>query len=307
MADPSPLPVDSPLDTYLAHHRHGVDRALLRAVESLAPALPESWTQAVRAGVLSGGKRLRPLILVASSEAFGRTASEPLYDLAASVELIHAYSLMHDDLPCMDDAPLRRGRPTPHTRFGVQATALAGAALIPWAAHWAARSSEALALPESRRIAVVDELLDAAGAGGMVGGQALDLMGEGRALAEAELSQLHRLKTGALLTAPAVMGAIAAGASEDQWQSMVGFGLSLGLAFQVMDDVLDATASAETLGKEPSDADLEKSTYVLLLGVDGARRTAQDLVSRAEASLDRAGVEGHRLRQLSRFVLDRQH
>ena len=221
------------------------------------------------------------------------------------MELIHAYSLMHDDLPCMDDAPLRRGRPTPHTRFGVEATAVAAAALIPWAAQRAALSCDALGATSQQRSAVLTQLLDAAGAAGMVGGQALDLMGEGKALGEEELSRLHRLKTGALLTASVVMGAIVAGADRGHWDAVREYGVNLGLAFQVMDDVLDATASAEVLGKEPSDADLEKSTYVLLLGVGGARRRAEELIRKADAALDRTGVEGVRLRQLSRFVLER--
>ena len=282
-----------------------MEAALERAVDSLAAVLPAPWIGPARAGVLSGGKRLRPCLLIAAGEAFGQEATAPLYDLGASVELIHAYSLMHDDLPCMDDAPLRRGRPTPHTRFGVEATAVAGAALIPWAAHWAARSCDALGIGPKRRSAVLSRLLDAAGAAGMVGGQALDLMGEGRALERDELSRLHRLKTGALLTAPVVMGAMVAGADESQWEGMAEYGINLGLAFQVMDDVLDATETAEVLGKEPSDADLAKSTYVLLLGVEGARRSAEELIRSADAALDRVGVEGIRLRQLSRFVLDR--
>ncbi|MDH3222574.1 MAG: polyprenyl synthetase family protein, partial [Gemmatimonadota bacterium] len=212
MTDPSPLPVDSPLDAYLAHHRQGVDRALLRAVDALAPALPEPWILAVRAGVLSGGKRLRPLVLMASSEAFGRTPSRPLYDLAASVELIHAYSLMHDDLPCMDDAELRRGRPTTHIAHGEDTTVRAGAALIPLAALQALRACAELGLDDDRAHRVVGSLLEAAGAGGMVGGQWLDLLGEGRPLGAAELDRLHNRKTGALLASSLVVGAIAAGA-----------------------------------------------------------------------------------------------
>ncbi|NNM32659.1 MAG: polyprenyl synthetase family protein [Gemmatimonadetes bacterium] len=293
------------LGDYLDRRREGVEAALHRAVDDLALVLPDPWLQPARAGVLSGGKRLRPCLLIAASEAFGLDPSDSLYDLAASVELIHAYSLMHDDLPCMDDAPLRRGRPTPHTEFGVEATAVAAAALIPWAASRAALSCHALGVSPDRRATVVGRLLDAAGAAGMVGGQALDLMGEGRALGREELSRLHRLKTGALLTAPVVMGAMVAGASREQWEAVGEYGINLGLAFQVMDDVLDATASAEVLGKRPSDADLEKSTYVLLLGVEGARRSAEALVRRADAALDRTGVEGVRLRQLSRFVLER--
>lgn len=298
-------PVQESLDDYLDRRRLGVEAALRRAVDDLESVVPSPWIGPARAGVLSGGKRLRPCLLIAAGEAFGLAVSDPLFDLGASVELIHAYSLMHDDLPCMDDAALRRGRPTPHTEFGVEATAVAGAALIPWAAYRAALSCTALGVSHEVRSTVVGHLLDAAGAAGMVGGQALDLMGEGQALVQEDLSTLHRLKTGALLTAPVVMGAIVAGAGREQWEAMADYGTNLGLAFQVMDDVLDATTSAEVLGKHPSDADLEKSTYVLLLGVEGARTRAEELVRRADAALDRTGVEGVRLRQLSRFVLER--
>ena len=299
MSDPS-------LDGYLSLHRGEIEEALARATDGLSQLLGDAWMAPVRHGVLSGGKRLRPLLVVAAHEASGGSVGPRLYDLAAAVELIHAYSLMHDDLPCMDDAPLRRGRPTPHTLYGVEATTVAGAALIPWAAAWAMESVEGLGLGEDARRAVLGELLGAAGAGGMVGGQALDLLGEGEDLGESELSTLHRLKTGALLTASLTMGSIAAGASDEVTVAMAAFGRKLGLAFQVMDDVLDATATEEALGKRPSDADLEKSTYVLLLGVDAARAHAATLVAEGQAALDAAGLEARRLRELARFVLERE-
>lgn len=294
------------LADYLSHHRDGVESALARATDALAARLPEDLAAPARHGVLSGGKRLRPLLLVAAHEACGGTAGGTLYDLAAAVELIHAYSLMHDDLPCMDDAPLRRGRPTPHTLFGVPSTTLAGVALIPWAAACACRSLDGLGFGRDECAAVAQVLLDAAGAGGMVGGQALDLLGEGMALGEDELRHLHRLKTGALLTASLTMGAMSARADAPVVSAVERFGGCLGLAFQVMDDVLDATASAEALGKEPSDADLGKSTYVLLLGVEGARTRAEHLVGEGLAALDGVRLEARRLRELARYVIERE-
>ena len=149
-------------------------------------------------------------------------------------------------------------------------------------------------------------LLEAAGAGGMIGGQALDLLAEGASLSEEELAGVHGLKTGALLAASLEMGAMAVGASEDALEAVEGFGRALGLAFQVMDDVLDATGSAAVLGKLPSDADFEKSTYVLLLGVEGARERAASLVAEGLAALDAAGLAAPRLRQLARFVIERR-
>ena len=203
---------------YLSGERDHVESALQRAVEGLEAILPPSLGAAAGAGVMSGGKRLRPILLVTAYReclAGGRASSEAVYELAASVELIHAYSLMHDDLPCMDDAPLRRGQPTPHTIHGVGPTTWAGAALIPWALRAAYLGASSLGLDATQSRAIARVLGDAAGAGGMVGGQALDLLGEGKALDEDALRRLHGLKTGALLTAALRMGAMAAGASEE--------------------------------------------------------------------------------------------
>ena len=219
--------------------------------------------------------------------------------------MIHAYSLVHDDLPCMDDAELRRGRPTVHVAHGVPAATAAGAVLIPWAAAWALEAALRLGRTDGEARRVVAALLEAAGAGGMIGGQSLDLLAEGRSLTEGELARVHGLKTGALLAAALEMGAMAAGASAEAQAAISDFGRDLGLAFQVMDDVLDATGSAEVLGKLPSDADFDKSTYVLLLGVDGARRRAGSLVDRGLAALDTAGLAAPRLRRLASFVIER--
>ncbi len=311
---------------FLAEHGKGVEAALRRCVDGLVAVVPGRVRAAVEDGALGGGKRLRPILLVTACEELGGETGEALYDLSASVELIHAYSLLHDDLPCMDDAPLRRGRPTAHVTYGVRAATVAGAAMIPWAAAWTFESAVRVGRTreEARRITL--HLLEAAGAGGMIGGQAVDLLAEGRSLDgaapldEAGLERLHGMKTGALLTAALEIGAMAAGggartrapggdgpAGGDTALAAMGrFGRSLGLAFQVMDDVLDATGSAEVLGKRPSDSEHGKSTYVQLLGVDGARNRARALVARATAALDAAGLAAPRLRELARFVIERR-
>jgi geranylgeranyl diphosphate synthase, type II len=294
------------LVAYLERERNAVEAALARAVETLEHALPSDLAAAVRHGVLGGGKRLRPVLCVSAYTACGGEASGAAYDLAASLELIHAYSLMHDDLPCMDDAALRRGRPTTHREHGEAVTMRAGATLIPAAALQALAACERLGCaPEAAR-AVTAVLLRAAGAGGMVGGQWVDLEGEGMSLGARELDDLHRRKTGALLAASLEMGALAAGAEAPTVDAFRAYGRAIGLAFQIVDDVLDATQSAETLGKNPSDAAHGKSTYVALYGLDEARRRARVESDRAVGALSEAGIEAPMLARLARFVVERR-
>jgi len=295
-----------PLDRYLAAHRPRVEAALGRAVDDMRDALPPDVVAAVRHGVTSGGKRLRPILCLAAFEACGGRVGAAAYDLAASLELIHAYSLMHDDLPCMDDAELRRGSATTHVEHGEDATVLAGVALIPAAARQALVASRALGLKEREARRIAGLLMAAAGAGGMVGGQWLDLLGEGRRLGPEQLMTLHRHKTGALLTASLTMGAAAAGARGSEADAMEEYGARIGLAFQIADDVLDATRSADELGKNPSDAELDKSTYVALFGVDGARARARAEVEAGVAALEAAGVASPPLVALAAYVVERR-
>ena len=242
-----------------------------------------------------GGKRLRPILCVAAYRACAGDPDDPVYDLAAALELVHAYSLMHDDLPCMDDADLRRGRPTAWARHGEIAATRGGVALIPFSALLAFQSCLRLGREATGARRIARTLLEAAGAGGMVGGQWLDLRGEERALDAGALDELHRRKTGALLAASPTIGGLAAGASDAR----------LGLAFQIQDDVLDATASAETLGKRPSDATLDKSTYVSVHGLDRARARAEDEIERALSALAGAAIEAPPLEALARYVVVR--
>ncbi|MEX2528544.1 MAG: polyprenyl synthetase family protein [Gemmatimonadota bacterium] len=291
---------------YLREQGTLVDVALQQCLERFAPAMGPKLASPISQGVLSGGKRIRPILfLTAYSETGGTSPHAPA--LAAALELIHAYSLVHDDLPCMDDAELRRGEPTVHRVHGVEAALLAGAALIPAAflqLRWACRESGCTRQEQARLVGLLSQ---ASGAPGMVGGQLLDLMGEGRELGAEAMGELHARKTGALLRASVEMGGVAAGASDAVVQALREFGTALGLAFQITDDVLDATSSAAALGKNPSDGVLDKSTYVRLHGVTGARVRARETLGEALAALDRRELEAPRLRQLAMFMVEREH
>lgn len=294
------------LEPFLARERRRVGEALVAAIEGLRPLLPGEVGRAVQHGVTTGGKRLRPILCLAAYEACGGRDPDRALEVAVAVELIHAYSLMHDDLPCMDDAALRRGHPTPHTVYGEPAVVVGAAALIP-AAHlhlW--RSARSLGLGDTRVREMVVVLARAAGGGGMVGGQALDLLAEGRTLDAEELDRLHGMKTGALLTASLRIGGLAAGASASQLEGLEAFGAAVGLAFQIADDVLDATADADALGKAPSDAELNKSTYVSRLGVDGARKEATRLADRGCRALAEAALEAPALEALAKYAVSRR-
>lgn len=292
---------------FLDGERARVDAALDRALARFEPLVPEALMPALRQGVRSGGKRLRPVLCAASFRACGGEDNPAVHDLAAAPELIHAYSLMHDDLPCMDDAPLRRGEPTPHRVHGVEAATRAGALLIPLAALQAWEAGRALHPGEGVARSLVRELARAAGGGGMVGGQVLDLLGEGTTLTAGELDALHNRKTGALLVVSLRLGALAAAATPERLDALDRYGRCIGLAFQVQDDVLDASAGAEVLGKAPSDAALGKSTYVGVHGLAEAGRRARILVDDALAALRSGGVESAALEALARYVVERDH
>jgi geranylgeranyl pyrophosphate synthase len=278
------------LEAYLEEERGRVDRRLARWLERSRDQLPGKLADAVAHSVAGGGKRLRSVLCVTAYHACGGAPGEAVYDLSVSLELIHAYSLMHDDLPCMDDAELRRGVPATHRLFGEDATILAGAAMIPLAALQALEAARALGLGQGAAGAVVLELCRAAGAGGMVGGQALDLLAESNTLEAGALDELHGLKTGALLTAALRMGGRAAAAAPPVLDALDAYGRAVGLAFQIADDLLDATATAEVLGKKPSDTERGKSTYVSVHGVGAARRRADELIAQATAALEGAGL-----------------
>ena len=292
---------------YLEAERLKVEGALERAVRKIERRDDVTADEAsvIRYGVMGGGKRLRPILCVTAYVASGGCRSASLYDLAASVELVHAYSLMHDDLPCMDDAELRRGRPAAHIEHGA-VTALWGAAkLIPLAAIQALEAARLLGCEEALARSVSKTLMRAAGGGGMVGGQWMDLMGEGRALGPEELNRLHQMKTGALLVASLEVGSVAAEASDKVRAALLEYGSAVGLAFQIVDDILDETSSSEALGKNPSDAQLQKSTYTSLHGLDGAKIKARTEIERALGALETARIECDELISLAHFVVER--
>jgi geranylgeranyl pyrophosphate synthase len=286
-----------------APHRAAIDRAMAECVARYQGALGQA-TPAVQHAIEGGGKRLRGLLTMAAYQAAGgaRDAS----GLAAAVEVVHAYSLVHDDLPCMDDDVMRRGRPTVHVALGVTAATVAGVAMVPLAARLAVDACRALALDESHTRAVVARLMRASGAGGMVGGQLLDLLGEGRDVPLLELERIHRGKTASLIAAAAAIGGVAASASDDRVNALDAYGEALGLAFQIMDDVLDVTSTTETLGKTAGrDTALRKSTYPSLMGLESARAMAVRKVDEALDHLSRAGLLTDDLAGFARFVVDR--
>ncbi len=305
-AEAPPVGESFDLPSYLRERGRRVDAALERALAALAPSFAASLAPALRQGLLTDGKRIRPILCAAAYEACGREAGDGCYDLAASLEMIHAYSLVHDDLPCMDDARLRRGAPTPHRVFGARRATRAAATLIPGAALQAWRAALDLGCPRETARRIVRALARAAGAGGMVGGQALDLESEGRTLAPERLDRLHALKTGALLAAAPRIGALAAGADARRSEALERYGRALGLAFQIADDVLDATSSADRLGKHPSDRALGKSTYVGLHGLEGARARALRQTALAKRALAGAGLDSRSMEALAEYVVRRR-
>jgi geranylgeranyl pyrophosphate synthase len=267
---------------------------------------------AIRYSLLSTGKRLRPTLLFASAEAAGAGGGgEPagetgVAELAAAVEVVHAYSLVHDDLPCMDNDDLRRGRPTTHRAFDVGTATVAGYYMVALGARVLDAGMVALALEPARRRAIALELFRAAGAGGMIGGQALDLEAEGRRLPAGSLEDVHRRKTGALIAAACVIGGLAAGAPPGVCEALRGYGADVGLAFQIYDDVLDATATSDQLGKTAGkDAAFAKSTFVTLLGVGAARAEAERLAARAVDRLRQAGLVSPTLAELAHYIVTR--
>ena len=269
---------------------------------------PANLIAAMRYAVLVGGKRLRPLLVLAAAQATGCTADYPAALRAAcAVELIHAYSLVHDDMPCMDNDVLRRGKPTVHVRYGEAVALLSGDALQALAFELLTPQGDEV--PVAQQAALCGLLARAAGCAGMAGGQAIDLASVGLQLTEPQLREMHRLKTGALLQASVLMGAACGSTSVTALAGLQDYGAAIGLAFQVVDDILDVTADSATLGKTAGkDADADKPTYVSLLGLPRARAYAQELHDQALAALAQSGLSDVRaLRALADMVVERSH
>ncbi len=281
-----------------------IERRLDEICASYLTQLPAEVAEAIQYGLRGPGKRVRPLLLLFAYRAAGGTMDASL--LACAPEVIHAYSLMHDDLPCMDDDDMRRGHPTVHKVYGSRTAILGGVAMIPLAARVVRDSAREMGLPPDATAAILETLLDAAGTRGMIGGQLRDLAGEGLSLSLEEREAIHSAKTGALIVGSVRMGALAAEASKEKIAALESYGTSIGLAFQIMDDVLDVTSTTGALGKTAGrDAVLGKSTYPALLGVEGARERAQSLIDHALASLKRHGLLTQQLSQVANFMVTR--
>jgi geranylgeranyl pyrophosphate synthase len=282
--------IDTLLGDWAAHLQHDIGGRTGRA---LAYALK------------TPGKRVRAALLLGAYRSVGGH-SPGIAGVAAAVETVHAYSLVHDDLPCMDDDDLRRGRPTVHREFDVATATRVGFMLVPIAARLLAVSARELGHSSSTLGRMAGELFQAGGIEGMVGGQWLDLAAEGRTLELSELIGIHRGKTGELIRAACTLGGMAASAPPPALEGLRGYGGDIGLAFQIADDVLDATGTSEELGKPAGrDAELSKSTYVALLGVEGARAEAQRLARTAVAHLERAAIPSDALGALAGYIVNR--
>ncbi|HLO03989.1 MAG TPA: farnesyl diphosphate synthase [Symbiobacteriaceae bacterium] len=276
--------------------------------ESAAPELalaPDAILEAMRYSLLGGGKRLRPILVIAAAAVFGAPA-ERVMPAACALEMIHTYSLIHDDLPAMDDDDLRRGRPTNHKVYGEAMAILAGDGLLTLAFEMLARQASLPAIDARAALRVVAEVASGAGAAGMVGGQVLDIAWETKGAEGETLAQIHRLKTGALFRASLRAGAILAGAAAADLAALDAYAEHFGLAFQIQDDVLDVIGDAAKTGKGVGrDEKHDKSTYVRRFGLDGARQLAQDEVAAAKAALATFGDRADILGRLADFVVDR--
>ncbi len=293
------LPV--PLEALRLEVEPALDRAL--PTES---AWPETIHRAVRYSLFAGGKRIRPVLVLAAGEAVGGVRDE-IMPLACAVEMIHTYSLVHDDLPAMDDDDLRRGKPTSHKVFGEAVAILAGDALLTRAFHLLAEMPPGWDETRiRRRVQAAAVLGEACGTTGLIGGQVMDLESEGRAIDAAALETLHRAKTGALLSASVRGGAILGGAEEADLTLLTRYAAAIGLAFQVVDDILDTTEEAEQLGKTAGkDEAAGKATYVSLHGLERAREMAATLRREALDALEPLGPRGERLAEIARLIVDR--
>ncbi|CAN7574854.1 polyprenyl synthetase family protein [Acidovorax sp. LjRoot117] len=312
----NPVPFEFEAGRWSHHYLARVEQALSLWVGDGAPA---GLGDAMRYAVLDGGKRLRPLLVLAAYEAVcsgqpaaaaaapATAADDAALRAACAVELIHAYSLVHDDMPCMDNDVLRRGKPTVHVQFGEAQALLAGDALQAFA--FELLTPDGSAIPPATQATLCRLLARAAGSAGMAGGQAIDLASVGVALTEDQLRQMHRLKTGALLQGSVLMGAVCGHAAQPAYQALSDYGAAMGLAFQVVDDILDVVADSATLGKTAGkDAAADKPTYVSLLGLARAQAYAQELLRESQAALERSGLPDTRaLGALADMVVRRSH
>ena len=291
------------LPAYLGQRAALIDRALDRFLPR-ATVKPRTIHAAMRYSLFAGGKRLRPSLTLAAAEACGGALSAAT-PAACAVECIHTYSLIHDDLPCMDDDDLRRGRPTSHKVFGEGVAVLTGDALLTIAFEILAQAAPT---PRYSTAALIGELASASGSQWLIGGQVADLEGEGKKLGGADLKYIHRCKTAALLTASIRLGAMSANATPARLAALTAFGQALGLAFQVIDDILDVTQTTEKLGKTAGkDVAATKATYPAIFGLERSRRKAHRLTTAAHTALAPFGKNAATLRALADYLLARDY
>lgn len=306
----TPAPEFMDLERYLSSRRVLVDEALARFVPAPFSHLAR-LDEAMRYSLLSGGKRLRPILFLACTEVLSEASAWPVrlqqfLSFACALECIHTYSLIHDDLPAMDDDDVRRGYPTCHKKFDEATAILAGDALLTLAFELAAQPVEGVDPRES--LAVIGQLAQGAGMAGMVGGQMLDMMSENREISLQELKKLHAKKTGALIRVACVSGACLGGGTPEQVQSLTRYGEAIGLAFQITDDILDETGDSHLLGKATGqDRQSVKATYPRLLGLRQSQQEAEHHVAEAVACLEPFSSRADPLRLLAQFILTRTY
>jgi geranylgeranyl diphosphate synthase type II len=292
------------VDTRLGQHRRAVERALDQFVAA-DDEPPHRVLEAMRHSLFAGGKRLRPILVLGGAEVAGMPA-EAVLPAACAVELIHTYSLVHDDLPVMDNSPTRRGRPTCHVLYGDAIALLAGDALHAFAFELLARNAEVPGVPADRVVRAIAEVARGIGPRGMVGGQALDLAASGEPVATADVHEIHRLKTGSFIHACVRIGGILGGATAGELDALSRYGRHVGLAFQIVDDILDVVGEETKLGKGTgSDAAQAKITFPAVFGLTASRRLAQEATNQAILALEPLGDRGRWLRDLSMFLLSR--
>jgi geranylgeranyl diphosphate synthase type II len=295
----TPPPTD--VLSQLARHGKAVEAYMRNALERQADS-PRLLVESMDYSLMAGGKRLRPTLVLESAIACGGAVNQSALAAAGAIELIHTFSLVHDDLPAMDNDDLRRGRPTNHKVYGDAMAILAGDAMVSLAFELIATDADPAVAAK-----LIAELAHATGPQGMIGGQVLDMDGEQKSLSLEQLQQLHRMKTGALLRSSCRLGALSTNASEAQLSALTDFGRYLGLAFQIVDDVLDVTASPEQMGKATGkDAAKGKNTYPALLGLNEAKRHANAQLEAALTALKPLGPSANGLRSLAEFVVERQ-
>ena len=299
-----------PLHSYFESRRKMVEQALNHYLDT-TKSEPEVIHEAMRYSVFAGGKRLRPVLVLAGAEICGKRPDIAL-PTAAAMELIHTYSLVHDDLPAMDDDDLRRGRPTNHKVYGEAIGILAGDALVTKAFELIAKNAKITGVRAKAVPAVVELIAHAAGTFGMIGGQVLDIQAEGGKWKKLKdhpslLRDIHRRKTAALIRASLQSGATLAGATPKMLSALGHYGDQIGMAFQIADDILDVVADKKKLGKRGSDVKNKKLTFPALYGLEESRRKAQLLVEEAKAALEPFGRQAQVLKQLANYIIERDH